>query len=535
MRRYVFILILAITVFQNPAWSQDSEYSPENRIYQWSVKMDGRIDGIEREAFLWIPPGCSDLKGFVFCGGNALEEAILEDKIFRDGLEEMDFGIVWVYRCIDRSGVFDVEDGAQLIYDRMIELLAAESGYESLKTAPVVPLSHSAQASIPWNFAAWNPEKTLAVISFHGDSPRSTFLCCNHHNPDWGSRNVDGIPSLICIGEGEWNDFRIADAHRFVRQYPKSTVSLLCNAGRGHGDFSNEDLKYLLAFIQNAYSMRVPADWSGGARPVLRLVSPDEGWLADRWRKNLPPTSVTNFYDSYGGDRNVAFWYQSEVMARWTESIYERERDKDRQYIGWLQDGRILKPGEFVSYVCDGHEMEIHARPVFVDSTYSKVTDAHSMEAIHIKRQSGPVRIVNDSTFIYSPSKTGLTYHGGVGVFAFSESDFFYGHAVSTLPLRLPGYFEDGKEQRITFKKIDNVPIGTKTIELHAKSSQHLPVHFYVVSGPAYVSGDQLVLTQIPPGSRFPVKVRVVAWQPGSEKEPCVKTAEPVEQVFYIK
>lgn len=51
-------------------------------------------------------------------------------------------------------------------------------------------------------------------------------------------------------------------------------------------------------------------------------------------------------------------------------------------------------------------------------------------------------------------------------------------------------------------------------------------------SGPAEVDGNRLVLTSVPPGARFPVKVTVVAWQygiPGS-----VQTAAPVEREFYI-
>lgn len=54
----------------------------------------------------------------------------------------------------------------------------------------------------------------------------------------------------------------------------------------------------------------------------------------------------------------------------------------------------------------------------------------------------------------------------------------------------------------------------------------------YVKSGPAEVDGNRLVLTSVPPGARFPVKVTVVAWQygiPGS-----VQTAAPVEREFYI-
>jgi hypothetical protein len=43
-----------------------------------------------------------------------------------------------------------------------------------------------------------------------------------------------------------------------------------------------------------------------------------------------------------------------------------------------------------------------------------------------------------------------------------------------------------------------------------------------------------LRFTAIPPRSRFPVKVTVVAWQWGRSIEPKLKSADPVERTFWI-
>jgi hypothetical protein len=59
-------------------------------------------------------------------------------------------------------------------------------------------------------------------------------------------------------------------------------------------------------------------------------------------------------------------------------------------------------------------------------------------------------------------------------------------------------------------------------------------VYYYVREGPAEVRGDTLVFTPIPPRSKFPVKVTVVAWQWGRSVEPKVQTAAPVEMTFSI-
>ena len=54
-------------------------------------------------------------------------------------------------------------------------------------------------------------------------------------------------------------------------------------------------------------------------------------------------------------------------------------------------------------------------------------------------------------------------------------------------------------------------------------------------SGPAYVDGNRLILTAIPPKTTYPVKVTVIAWQYGKNSDPKIKTAEPVKQTFYIR
>ena len=87
----------------------------------------------------------------------------------------------------------------------------------------------------------------------------------------------------------------------------------------------------------------------------------------------------------------------------------------------------------------------------------------------------------------------------------------------------------------IEFATLPDIKRGTKYVSLSAVSSCGLPVDFYVESGPAYVDGNRLILTAIPPKAAYPVKVTVIAWQYGKNSYPKIKTAEPVKQTFYIR
>jgi hypothetical protein len=91
-----------------------------------------------------------------------------------------------------------------------------------------------------------------------------------------------------------------------------------------------------------------------------------------------------------------------------------------------------------------------------------------------------------------------------------------------------------GQAQKITFEKIKNVTIGTKSVQLIASSDSGLEVNYYVVSGPAIVENDKLIFTKIPPKSKFPITVTVAAWQWGRSVEPKIKMAEIIKQNFLI-
>ena len=56
---------------------------------------------------------------------------------------------------------------------------------------------------------SWNPERTLAVLSIHGDSPRTHLTGYGRANLDWGTRTIEGIPSLMVMGEDEWWEDRL--------------------------------------------------------------------------------------------------------------------------------------------------------------------------------------------------------------------------------------------------------------------------------------------------------------------------------------
>ena len=143
---------------------------------------------------------------------------------------------------------------------------------------------------------------------------------------------------------------------------------------------------------------------------------------------------------------------------------------------------------------------------------------------------------VDDTTFtvrfyrmgMYNPRRT-----SDIWLLASHPGDKHYKGAVQQVNLRIPYRLTEGKRQHILFQGLEDVKAGSAPLLLKAVSDCGLPVYYYVKEGPARITANNtLEFTPIPPRSRFPVKVTVVAWQYGLKGK--VQTAEPVERSFYI-
>ena len=512
--------------------------------WQWSVEIKELISeetNAHPSAYLWIPENCKQVRAVIIGQHNMTEETIFEHPEFRKNMGKLGIAEIWITPGIDQR--WDVTKGTQQIFETMMKNLSEISGYTELEFAPVIPIGHSAMATYPWNFAAWNPERTLAVLSIHGDSPRTHLTGYGRANLDWGTRTIEGIPSLMVMGEDEWWEDRLITSFDYRREYPNAPLSFLADAGHGHFDISDELIDYLSLFLKKTVEYRLPEHSSLDAPIQLIPVEAKTGWLADRWRKNEKPTAEAASYDKYKGDKNHAFWYFDKEMADATEKYYANERGKTEQYIGFEQKGKLItfNPKShvrmFPSFQPEADGVTFHLKAVYTDTLRNEYSKEHSTHPIRMSRICGPVEVVNDTTFTVRFYRMGLDNPkrtGGICLMASVKQDHKYRSAVQQVEIRIPYRNKEGIPQRIIFPKLSDVKASVKKISLNGTADSGLPVYYYVKEGPAEIKGDKLVLTKIPSRAKFPVKVTVVAWQYGRSGEPKVQTAEAVEQSFYI-
>ncbi|HTN19746.1 MAG TPA: hypothetical protein VL125_04690 [Pelobium sp.] len=519
------------------------EIFAQTAVWQWSVPVKTIISNETKDhpqAFLWVPENCKHIKGVVFGQHNMLEEGILESPAFRKKMTKLGFAEIWVSPAIDM--VFDFNKDAGKVFNDIMKTLAESSGYDELNFAPIVPIGHSAAASFPWNFAAWNPDRTLAIISVKGDAPQTNLTGSGRPNPDWGKRNFDGVPGMMVMGEYEWWEDRLAPGFKYLTKHPNTPITWYADAGHSHFDYSDELVDYLASYIEKAAAYRLPKKYPRYGKVGLKPIDLKDGWLMDRWRNDQLLTAEAAPFNEYKGDRSVSSWCFDKDMVNQTIKRYDAQRGKQKQFIGFKQNGEWLKPQKthanfHLKFSPEEDGITFHIESVFTDSSRIHISADHGKNKLALNRICGPVKKLNDTTFRVDFQGIGFSPRRSTEIWllASSSADKKHKAVEQQAVLNFPLFNKEGRVQKITFPEIANQNVKAKSVLLTAVSDAGLPVHYYVKEGPAILDRNKIVFTKIPPKAKFPVKVTVVAWQYGTTIGSKTQSAEPVERSFYLE
>ena len=503
-----------------------------------------RTDPSGQMAYLWIPPSCRHVRGVIWGEKNMLEDTAFRSPIIREAAEKASLAIIWTIPKNFRWFRYDQGAGDKL--ERILAAFADKTGYSELKYAPILPLGHSAASPFAWYVAAWKPQRTIALISLKGGVfPR----------PDFDPKaTIEGVPSLAITGEYyEWPEAWKSRHARWRRDQEvvlrmrkasdKNLVSLLVDVSRGHFDWTDDLARLVALYITKAAQHRLPAQPPLDGPVTLNPIAPESGWLMEPNAVERKPPVMAAYRD-YSGSASGALWYFDQEMAQAVARYGDDQKGKLYQMVGFVQDGNRLP-------VADKGYSSLKFQPLADDPTSFKLQGyyldrtppelpnqaplrGHSSTPLKFVCMTGPVVRTGPETFRLVYDFRYPAFPTDVQLLVYSEGDEKYRMAYQPGIVHVESNRE-GKKQRIVFAKIDNQPRNVKSISLDATSDCGLPIQFYVKYGPAHVEGNRLILDAIPPRSRFPVEVAVVANQWGSPKEPKIQTATPVERAFFIE
>jgi len=332
-------------------------------------------------AWLHLPDGGREVKAVLYCHQNMTEEVLFRSEFFVHKMDSLGVAMAFVQRG---SQNWDESDGCRERFLAIMKDLALKSGHPELENAPIIPFGHSAQATFPWNFAAWNPDRTLCIISYHGDAPRTNLCGYGRANIEWGrTRNIDRIPGLMIMGEYEWWEARLLPALAFRMMYPESRISFLCDAGKGHFDLCEETQDYMARFIAKA----------------LENPRPEGGEYYSRW---FPDGTETD-------DPHEQFWYQDAEMVRLTKERYRESAGKKMQYLNATLNGEplVYDSSKHIKINADFYGSEFTLRPFFVKEDRRTPSLNHARVTPRVVLISGPAVQTGPYSFKVDPDYFG--------------------------------------------------------------------------------------------------------------------------------
>ncbi len=486
------------------------------------------------EAFLWIPPEAKQVRGVVMAGMTLMEREFVKDSVIRRACADEQLALVFL-----KCGLSAADP------QKVLDDFAAVSGYGELSVAPLLFVGHSAGGPQAKECAVKFAGRCFGVVQYRGGGPG-------------GSNAVPpGIPALMMLGQFDefggvmrdengresWESGRDQLA-AFRAADERNQGSVVIEPGAGHFAWSERNAAYLALFIRKAAQARITAYGS------LREIDSSSGWLTEppgRGGGKFSPASVATF----AGVRSNAAWHFDREMAEATVAYYAGIAGKRDQFIKWSDPFSVDAGARFffskIQWVDDGQTFEVH--PVYADKVPGQYDgkgprwpDAgkpagHSTTPIRVKPVGGPVVAVSTNRFRIQFDGLAPASEGGrVTFMAYSAGDaeYRYTEHVGMLPRGFNG-FKNGKPQTITFAPLPKLTTRNAPVKLNATSDAGLPVEFYVAHGPAAVENGHLKITDVPARAKFPIEIKVVAWQFGRGIEPLIQTAKPVEQITVIE
>lgn len=538
MKRKQKILVLLLLVAAGLAGpAARAQKSPYDAVYQYSVRTGSR------RAYLWIPPPCQYVRGVIVALSNLTERNWLEDPLIRQTATAENLAIIWVGPGgRDALLTADMKPGAGKALQQMLDDLAEVSGYPEISQAPLLSMGHSANGHFSWRVPEWDASRVIAAFAF-----KTIPL------PD--SLGFTGVPLCYMVGQTtEWPQYRDArpgdrdffwpvvqkSAVHLRMSNPDNLIGVVTDPGGGHFDWSAHDAKFMALFIRKACAWRLPEKTIPGRPVVLKKIDPASGWLTDTGGMD-PDHFAPAPYQEYKGDKSKAYWFFDKETALAAAAFEGDRKPKKKQMLTCIQNGQLLAVADqgFASLTFEPRPdgLTFTLKGGFLKQLPPPLIGAgtplgHAPGPIRFQVISGPAVQVNDTTFRVQFDRGGP---GAVWLLESHPGNAIYRHAVQPVKLDLPGRLTEGTAQTIRFPPIADITKSDTVISLKARTGSGLPIGYYVVSGPAVVEGDHLRLTPIPVKTKYPVKVTVVAYQWGRTIAPKYRSADPVEQSFWIK
>jgi hypothetical protein len=314
---------------------------------------------------------------------------------------------------------------------------------------------------------------------------------------------------------------------------------------------SDDAIPLMALFLKKAVAARIPQNAPLDAPVALLPVPLRTGWALDPATFGKPEGKPMPFAD-WHGDPTKCFWYFDQEMAAAVQSHLAAQLAKKPTYLGFVEGGQVSTDARMAvltpHFESDGVTFRLHAEYVdHIDHANLGGPNADfpngapiavGLQPVHYRVNSGCVVQTGPDTFRACPQGGPLFPQGQPWeptIVAYSLGDAQFRPTEHPAHIRIDVLNRGGQPQTLDFPKIADVSTSALSpIRLQATASSGLPVQFYVVSGPASIQGDALSFGPLPALTKWPLRIRVAAFQWGRTTGAPVQSAGPATQEFFI-
>ena len=356
----------------------------------------------------------------------------------------------------------------------------------------------------------------------------------------------------------------------------------------GHFDMLPRAYRFTADWLDAIATARLPKK----AGAPLKNINLKDGWLMNPRipaAGDLPENyAMPAPYLKYKDRRQWALWYPNEKLAKYQFELGMTEPRKKIEMITFLNsDGKpislahsrgaklfepnILLHDDGILTLTTKHYTKPPEICTVKDRKHVKLPDAeHKLENVafpgktampvskiplKFDANSGSLKLISTETFKdergvtetklnlklichrIAPNANTRYTTSFVRVFHQGDEEFAATGRTCNIGLvpHLAPVLKNAKPQTIEFPAISDISLNKAKANLKAKSSEGLPVDYFVLKGPGIIKGNKFILREVPVGFKKPIEVTIGAYQVGLyKKEGGVKPAKTVYQAFKI-
>lgn len=315
-----FLLLIVLPLLAQ----EDPNHMPERHWpHAWQLPAplgaeERRADHKNADIMVWVPEGAKRIRALVIIPNNTDSKDWSEHPALREVLTRHETAILYMRRFDTGIEAMDTREPDRERMPSLLKDSAARLGIPEIEHAPWITFGKSSRGKFPFRMAWTWPERTIATISYHAETPAWPL-------PEWAEPAKEhSILHVNANGETEWAGTWFLHVRPALLNYHHHTRWLghvMVAKDVGHGDYGNDGGRappmklprvrtwdYLTDFVDTALTLRLPPEGYPTREPLTLLqLPPDQGVSVDRFAVenlfNIPRQPLYEDEGEFSGHR----------------------------------------------------------------------------------------------------------------------------------------------------------------------------------------------------------------------------------------